>query len=220
MDFIEKIKKTMANPKVFFNSIKKEKGYLKPWLYYTIVMAICLLAALIFSMPDIIAELSKSPQIPSSLIGISATITLTLTFIIMIVLFAGLIFAIAGIQHLFLLMVGAKKGYLETFKFSCYATTPYIILPIFILLDYIPVLGVVVYYLGVIGLSIYSLIIEVIGAKTLHNISTVRAVVAVVVIPLVLGIIIFIAAAILLGILMYGEMQNNGLSGMLLNSQI
>ena len=81
--------------------------------------------------------------------------------------------------HLWAYIFGARKGIEQTFKAVFYGFTP------LALFSWIPFIGII--------FGIWSVILEIIGLKTLHGMSTGRAVAALVV-PLVIVIGILLAA--------------------------
>lgn len=94
----------------------------------------------------------------------------------------GWVGAIVGgaILHIFAYLFGARKGLNQTIKAGIFAMTPTF------LLGWIPVIGFL--------FSLWSIVLLVIGLKTLHNITTGKAV-------LILVTIIIISAALFVAIL-------------------
>ena len=88
----------------------------------------------------------------------------------------------AAVYHLFVLMFGGKQGYGQTYKAMVYGATPTF------LLGWIPLIGFPMY--------IYSLVLQVIGFKEMHNISYTRASLARI-IPLLIMLIILIVVLVL-----------------------
>ncbi len=84
----------------------------------------------------------------------------------------------AAIQHIFVYLLGGRKGFEQTIKASIYSITPMVVI------GWIP-------FVGIIG-SIWSLVLEVVAIRELHEITTARAVIAVIL------TILFIIAAIIL----------------------
>ena len=184
----------IKEPKAFFESVKKDKGYQKPWLFYMKLMVLYFLLVLVSSI------LSSGAATTPDIGGFNPIIFAVFGLLFGLILSAGTIFIGAGILHLCLLIVGAKKGFEQTFKISTYATVTLPLLGLLIFLQMIPKVGTMLYVLLAISLSIYMFVIEVFGAKVLHGLSTARAVVGVVVIPLaiVLLFLIIIFGVILL----------------------
>ncbi len=216
MDIIGMIRSFFSSPKNFFSAVNKDEGYKKPWLYFMIIMSAYYALALVFSIPSLMISMKTTGAGPvGAVLGI---IIMLFIFIFSLALGAGLIFVSAGILHLFLLIVGAKKGYLQTFKLVCYASTPIIIIAPFIILNIIPFIGFMMYMFLAFALMIYVMVIEVIAAKVLHGLSTARAVVGVVVLPLVLVLIIFMIVAIVAVGFFLALAKSGGLTGMVTGS--
>ncbi len=218
METIDMITSFFKSPTKFFSTVKGDKGYKKPWMYYLAITAVYYAVTYIFQIPSIFIGGAISGG-TSSLI--SPSLNLVLMLVIYIFIFAlslGLVFVSAAIMHLFLMIVGTKKRYQETFKLVCYASTPLLIIAPFNLLSIIPIIGPLILLMVIFAVAVYVMVIEVIGAKVLHDISTARAVVGVVVIPLVLALIIFlIVAAMLIGLIM-AVSKSGGLTGLVTGS--
>ena len=89
--------------------------------------------------------------------------------------FAGLVGTIifAVYMHIWVYLAGGREGITETWKAVIYASTPSL------LLGWIPVVGLVVF--------LWSLVLTVIGIRELQNMTTARAVLAVIIGYLVLA---------------------------------
>lgn len=212
MKFIDKFNLIISNPKKFFKSVEKGKGYLEPWIYYVIVMSIYLFLSAIASIPSMMQELSTEFDAFGAVFsGIFSIVIIFIIFFIILLLSSGMIFIGAGIQHLFLLLVGTKKRYIETFKLLCYSTTPVVFLSVFIFLEGIPMIGGILYIIGTIIITIYLFYIEVLGAKILHKLSTLRSVIAIVIIPTIIGLII-LAFVITLLLTVFNSLGITGMS--------
>lgn len=96
---------------------------------------------------------------------------------------AGLIgiFISGIILHIFVYIVGGRRGLDQTLKTVLYASTPEL------LLGWIPIIGIFV--------GIWSLILEILGIRELHEISTGRAILAVL-LPIVVIVILVVLAAV------------------------
>jgi len=97
----------------------------------------------------------------------------------------GLILPFIGgaIVHAGVIMVGGKKGYLQTVKAYMYAITPNLVL------GWIPIIAII----GI----IWSIILEVIGIRELQDLSTGRAIGAIAGGIFIIGIIMVIFAAVI-----------------------
>ncbi|WOF16946.1 YIP1 family protein [Methanoplanus sp. FWC-SCC4] len=87
------------------------------------------------------------------------------------------------ILHLFVYIVGGRKGLSETIKAVLYSSTPSL------LFGWIPVVGII--------FGVWSLILEILGIRELHEISTGRSLLAVLLPVILFGILLF--AIIILG---------------------
>lgn len=94
-----------------------------------------------------------------------------------------LVFVLAGVYHLFILLVGGKGGFRSTLKVVAYSTGAMV-------LEVIPYIGVPLFWF-------YSLYLYTIGFRELHKISTARGFVAAI-LPVVFLIFFFIAIIVLL----------------------
>jgi len=100
------------------------------------------------------------------------------------VIIGGLIGILIGSLwiHIWVYAVGGRKGVGQTIKSMAYGSTPTL------LLGWIPLLGVI--------FSIWSLVVSIIGARQLHEISTGRAVLSyilgAIIIPIIISVIIFL----------------------------
>ncbi|HDQ07422.1 MAG TPA: YIP1 family protein [Methanoculleus sp.] len=118
-----------------------------------------------------------SPAFP----GLSALVLFLISIVFGII--GGLIMVVIGglILHLFVVIVGGRRGLSATIKAVIYAATPAI------LFGWIPVVGLVA--------LIWALVLGVLAIRELHEISTGRAAVAVVIPFAVLVILVILAAA-------------------------
>jgi Yip1 domain len=104
--------------------------------------------------------------------------------VLFIVIFAGgLIFTILGSAwlHLWVWIVGGRKGFMQTIKAVMYGMTPNL------LLGWVPIVGVIFF--------VWALILDILGIRELHEISASKAVIALAVAVLIPLILLIIAAA-------------------------
>nr|WP_245323805.1 YIP1 family protein [Methanomicrobium sp. W14] len=90
----------------------------------------------------------------------------------------GSIFLNSAIIHVFVIIVEGKKGLFESLKVVAYANTPSF------LFGWIPVAGILA--------SIWALVLETLAIRELHEISTGRAVIAMI-LPYIISVCIFIS---------------------------
>ncbi|MBP2134426.1 hypothetical protein J2128_002392 [Methanomicrobium sp. W14] len=201
MSTLEKVKGFIVKPTETFLAYKDE-SLGKAYQYYVILLIIfSVLYGIVsiatglnsFSEAVSIAGNSMGPQFGEALSAFSGFATTMNIFIIylMFVLSLFTIFLSGFMIHCFVLLFGGEKGYRMTFKSVFYASTPAL------LLGWIPFVNIIA--------SIWYLILQIIGIKAYHEISTGKAV-AVVLVPIIL---------IIIGIVLFGAVIATFLSGMM-----
>ncbi len=103
--------------------------------------------------------------------------------------------------HVFACIVGAKKGIEQTFKALFFGQTPVL------LLGWIPVIGWV--------MSIWGIVLSIIGLKELHKISLFKAILAYVLLIVVVMVVILAISAMLFASLVMVGMPGMDMSQML-----
>ena len=166
-ELFNKIKLLFSSPSVFFSKIKDE-GIQNALLTYIITFLVSQVVGAIIAFSFIgIASQSGSSGYMSGMFGYGASYPLIYFITIPLYVALALLFAF-GFAGMIFLSVKAFKGsggYTNSFKAVAYSLTPYNIISI------IPFVG---------SLSIfYSLFLTTVGVKTLHNLSTGKAVAAV-----------------------------------------
>ena len=101
--------------------------------------------------------------------------------ILMIIIQFIMVFIIAGWMHLFVYLLGGRKGYLQTLKSITFGSTPSM------LFGWIPFVGMFA--------GIWSFALEIFGIRELHEMSTGKAALAVILAVLVIVIIVIAIAA-------------------------
>ena len=184
MDFLEKVKGLLLEPSKTFDSLKDE-SLEEALKYYAIVAAVySALFALIFVFAGSLFGSMMGYRNLGTMMGAGVGIGAAVVFFVMF-----MILAIAGafiggaILHIFVYIVGGRKGIVQTIKAGMYGSTPSL------LLGWIPFIGMIA--------AIWSLIVEVIGIRQLHELTTGRAVLAML-IPIILAIILAAVLAALL----------------------
>ena len=185
--FIRTVREVILNPVNFYRSVPRQGNFLSPVLF----AAICaLISAVIGGILGFIVRVAflgnpiggSFGRLLSTLIGAPVGTVIGL--------FIG-----AAIYHLLVLLVVRPRheGYEATFKALAYASA----VNVFSFLAFIPILGILV----IIAISIYNVVLTVIGIREMHATTTGRAV-AVVLIPvvilLILGALLFAAIAAIL----------------------
>jgi hypothetical protein len=201
-------------PSRFFASVAKEQGYLKPWLYYIVLMGLFYILSFVVGLPQAVIDSLQDPEIIGG-VGVALVIVVAALFLVLLIaLMAGLVFVSAGILHLFLMIVGAR-GYQQTFKMVCYSATPLIYLSPFLLFNILPG-GDILYLVCSLAASIWVIVLEVKAAIILHKLSVARAVVGVVVIPLAVAFVLILFFVLL--IVGLAAVYSDSLTGMVVNS--
>ena len=186
-------KEVTFNPLEFYQKLPKKTKYRGPSLFYLKINALTLglmyLLLLIIGAFFILfmGALGGPLGIIGGGFGLVALVIAVLLYPLFLLLSWGLLFAGAGITHLFVLMFGGKQGYAETFKVQAYAVAP-------VIFSVIPYIGY--------AATIYTLVLEVIGIHHRQKLSWGKSV-AVIILPiviltvLVIGIMYAIFASLL-----------------------
>lgn len=176
LSFVEKIKGFLIKPIETFNQVKSEE-FGDAMKYYIVLFGI--FAAL---CGPILAVLDRAFHLYG---GFSASLGL---LIIPFVFVSGIVGLFIGgaIVHLGVIIFGNKKGFTNTLKALIYGGTP------IYLFGWVPIIGVIV--------SLWALVLAILGIKELQEISILRAVAAV--LPIIIfSIVLVILTAIVLVIL-------------------
>jgi hypothetical protein len=175
LSFGEKVKGFLRAPVNTFNSVEAEAlgSALK---YFTIwVVIYTILRTIVFYTVE-----RRVFQTLWDLLGLSGAALylfhpVTFALLAVVGAFAGL-FISGSWTHLFVRAFGGRKGYKNTIKAFAYGNTP------LFLFGWLPFVGML--------FSLWALILNIIGIRQLHEISTGRAVGAVLVSMVALGVII------------------------------
>ncbi len=166
--FGEKIKGFLVSPVETFRKVKDED--LGPLLKYFLILAfvfsilVAIISVVITSARSMMLFPMKIPFMEATMGGITAVVVVMFVMIF-ILLIIGL-FISAAIIHIFVYIFGGRKGYAQTVKAMGYGITPTLIL------GWIPIVG---WFVG-----IWSLIVEILGIRELQEMSTGKAVLAVI----------------------------------------
>jgi hypothetical protein len=181
LSFGEKVKGFVGAPLNTFNNVEAEAlgSALKYFTIWVVIYAI--LRTVIFYTVE-----RRVFEILSDLLGLSAAAVYRFDPVIFALLAVGGAFAslfISGsLTHLFVRAFGGRKGYGNTIKAFAYGETP------LFLFGWIPFVGMLLW--------IWALVLNIIGIRQLHEISTGRAIGAV-----LLGIVALIIIAVLIALL-------------------
>ena len=179
MEFVEKIKGILTEPSKTFDALKGETLG-ESIKYYAFIAAIsAALNTLLFTL----AFGTMFGQL-GTMMGASAGVAGAVVFFVFLFIFGIIGVLISGaIFHIFVYLAGGRKGLTQTIKAVIYGSTPGL------LIGWIP-------FIGMIG-GLWSLVLEVLGIRQLHEMTTGRAVLAVVIMLVVLVIVTVLLAAVI-----------------------
>ncbi len=174
-------KEVVFSPAAFFNRVSPQGKITDALTFGIIPVSISIIvSAVIAILYQVIAKTPPVGMTSQQVILINAILIVTSPLLATIGLFIG-----SAIYHLFVLLCGGRKGFRATFRTMGYTNAIALFSPI-------PIAGPL--FVG-----IYSIVLLTKGFKRVHAISTARAVWAVL-IPVILGILLFVIAAVLLGL--------------------
>jgi hypothetical protein len=184
MDFLEKVKGLLMEPSKTFDSLKDE-SLEEAVKYYAIVAVVySALFALMFAFMGSLFGSMMGFRNLGTMMGAGVGIGGAIVFFVMFMIFAIASAFIGGaILHIFVYIAGGRKGIVQTIKAVMYGLTPSL------LLGWIPFINMIA--------AIWSLVVEIIGIRQLHELTTGRAILAIL-IPIILGIILALILAALL----------------------
>lgn len=187
-DFIDKMKGFLFSPVETFQASRSEELG-EAVRYYVILLAFySLLSGILIGIG--LSVLSSIPGMGGAVVPVGGL------FMIIIIFIAGLIgiFITGIILHIFVYLVGGRNGLEQTLKAVMYASTPSL------LLGWIPLIGIIA--------AIWVIVLEVLGIRELHDISTGRAVLAVL-LPIVI-VVLLVFLAVILGFFLLGTAPGGG----------
>ncbi len=186
MDFIEKVKGFLLEPSKTFDALKEEP--LKEAVKYYAVIAVvysALLALLLAFAGSLVGTMMGFGNL-GMMMGTGAGIGAAIIFFVMIMIseIAGA-FIGGAILHIFVYIVGGRRGIAQTIKAIMYGSTPGL------LFGWIPVINFIA--------IIWSLVAEIIGIRQLHELTTGKAILAVI-LPIIIAIILAIVLAAVIAV--------------------
>ncbi|OPX71924.1 MAG: Yip1 domain protein [Methanoregulaceae archaeon PtaB.Bin108] len=185
MDIIETAKGFLMQPVQAFQKARRiELGdAIKYFIILLIINAILTVIVDLIMGSAILSAINQTMgQFGMGEIFLVETIGVVIGAIVLVIVSLIMVFIIGGWLHLFVYLLGGRKGYLETVKALIFGSTPYM------LIGWIPLIGII---LG----GIWSLILSILGIRELHQISTGRAAGAVILAAIIIVIIIALIAA-------------------------
>lgn len=180
-DLIQKFKDITLNPIETFQKLRDEP-LSTAFVYFLVIIAIYSVLSGIIGMVFVGLFSAMMPGMTPGLIA--ETSLLMGIFSIVFGFIGAIIGLIVGslILHLFVYILGGRKGLEQTIKAAIYSCTP------LALIGWIPVVSIIA--------MIWSLVLEALAVRELHEISTARAVLAVL-IPLILIFGLIVVAIIM-----------------------
>lgn len=185
MDIIETAKGFLMQP---IQAFQKARGTelgdaIKYFIILLIINAILTVIVDLIMGSAILSAINQTMgQFGMGEIFLAETIGVAIGAIVLVIVSLIMVFIIGGWLHLFVYLLGGRKGYLETVKALIFGSTPYM------LIGWIPLIGIII------G-GIWSLILSILGIRELHQISTGRAAGAVILAAIIIVIIIALIAA-------------------------
>ncbi|MCZ7356441.1 MAG: YIP1 family protein [Candidatus Methanoperedens sp.] len=189
MDFIEKVKGFLIEPAKTFDAVK-EDSLEETIKYYAIIAAInsALSAVLLAFAGALLGSMMGFRGLGMIMMGVGAGAAILFFIESMILVIIGA-FIGGAILHIFVYLLGGRKGIEQTIKAVMYGLTP------LLLLGWIPIIGFIA--------TIWSLVLEILGIRQLQELTTGKAALAVL-IPVIIAVIIAIVIAIIFAAIMFG----------------
>ena len=183
---VEKAKGLLLNPVETFQKSRAD-AIEQSILYYSAIVLVhavlsILVAFLILETGTVALfdAMVKQLGVVMPLLGVIGAIVAVIAIEFFAVVF---VFIIGGWLHLWVYLLGGRKGYTQTVKAMALGATPYM------LIGWIPFIG------PVIG-GIWSFVLEILGVREMQEISTARAAAAVIIAGVVIAILVAFLAAL------------------------
>ncbi|MBW3015575.1 YIP1 family protein [Candidatus Woesearchaeota archaeon] len=203
--YVEKLKHLFFNTKTFFNTVTGEREYMPILLFFVVVYAISQLIEVISSIPVIVQTSYGQP-----LMGIFSFFITLFAALFGVALAFATPWISAGINHLGVMIFGGKQGFFNTFKPSTYA--------MMIGMIYNAIAAVILFFVNMfypmplqvetfaeipfvtIGIAIvigiiafiHTLYAEVIGIAKFQRMSKGRALMAVLILPIMIVLVVLV----------------------------
>lgn len=184
MDFFEKVKGFLLEPSKTFDATKGE-SLDEAIKYYAVIAAIysAIFAVLLAFAGTLFGSMMGWRDL-GMLMGAGAGAGGAIIFFVLFMIFSIIgVFVGGAILHIFVYIVGGRKGVAQTIKAVIYGSTPGL------LLGWIPIIGFIA--------GIWSLVVEIVGIRQLHELTTGKAVLAVVLLIIVIAITTVVLAAVI-----------------------
>ena len=189
MDFIEKVKGFLMEPSKTFDALKEEPLE-EAVKYYAVIAAVysALLALLLAFAGNLVGNMMGFGNL-GMMMGTGAGIGAAIIFFVVFMISAIVGAFIGGaILHIFVYIVGGRRGIVQTIKAGMYGATPSL------LFGWIPVINFIA--------IIWALVAEIIGIRQLHELTTGKAILAVI-LPIIIAIILTIILAAAIAVLIF-----------------
>lgn len=176
--FIQTLADVLTNPKIFFSAMPVGHGYLRPLLFFLIIVQIVALSQMAWQLLGILPPSALTSELGASLQAALVLILYPLEVSLFLLLDTT-------INHFFLRLFKADtKGFEGTFRAAVYSAAP-------MLLMAVPFIGLP---LAMIGVTVYKFL----GLRHVHG-ATSKQIVAVLVLPMLLALTIGIILALIVG---------------------
>ena len=190
MDFAEKVKGFLTDPSKTFDALKEETLNEAIKYYAIIAVVYSAIFALLMAFAGTLFGSMMGFRNMGMLMGAGAGIGGAITFFVMFMFFAIIGAFISGaILHIFVYILGGKRGLEQTIKAVMYGSTPGL------LFGWIPFLGIIA--------AIWSLVLEILGIRQLQELTTGKAVL-VVLIPVIIAFVLAMVLAALIAAFVMG----------------
>jgi len=176
LDFVERVKGFLLNPVESFNKYKNEEFGEAFKFYLVLVVISSILTALVSSL-GMGAYMGAVPGFGGAGLGIAMIAGL---FIFMLVACILGLFIGSAIVHLFVIILGGKQGFIKTVMAMIYSSTPSM------LFSWIPLIGILA--------GLWALVLEVLALREIQEMSTAKAVLAII-LPVIIIVILVMALA-------------------------
>lgn len=181
LSFFKKINAALINPRLLFE--KTDADGIKPTLGFQELLALIPFLVIGLGIAALVSfVISAAP--PGSLLGV----ILPSLSGVLLVFFAGMfavgtfillplvLFVVAGVTHLFVILMKGQGKYKGTFKALVYGAIPnYIVMPFLILISFVGTYGSTVAQIISLIVGIWSFVLMIRGLKYYHKCSGVRA---------------------------------------------
>ncbi|MCQ8894434.1 MAG: YIP1 family protein [Methanolinea sp.] len=185
MDFVATARGFLLEPKVAFVRARSV-SISDSILYFILLLLINAILSVIVGLVIATAILSLVVQLIGQLgmgeVFLVETLGMVAAAIILVIVSFLFLFVAAGWLHIFVYLLGGRKGYGETLKVLAFGSTP------FLLVGWIPLVG---FFVG----GVWTLVLSVLGIRELQQVSTARALGAVILAAVIPFILLVILAA-------------------------